>query len=127
LQSICIKAKKKHNVDVEELMRSGGSGGEVLIEHPLERNLALQLQSFTDIIEATLEDLYPYHICDYVYILSIASAEFVTQCRVLGSPEMKTDCCCVISWPRPCNNALICWELVMSRESKTIIYFSKYE
>jgi hypothetical protein len=22
---------------------------------------------------------------------------------------------------------LICWELVMSRESKTIIYFSKYE
>lgn len=87
LESICAKAKAEHNLDVEELIKSGG---EVIIDHESERNLALQLQNFADIIEATLEDLFPYRICDYVYSLSNAASDFVTQCRVLGSPEMKS-------------------------------------
>lgn len=85
-ESIMAKAKKEHGVDVEELIKSGEK---ISLAHPSERNLALHLQAFADVIEITLDDLFPYHICDYVYNLSIAGSEFVTQCRVLGSPEMK--------------------------------------
>jgi arginyl-tRNA synthetase len=86
-ESIMAKAKAEHKVDVEDLIKNGER---IVIGHDSERKLALQLTSFTDVIEATLEDLFPYHICDYVYQLSIAASDFVTQCRVLGSPEMKS-------------------------------------
>jgi arginyl-tRNA synthetase len=81
------KAKAEHNVDVEELIKSGE---QIVITHESEKNLAMQLTTFPDVLETTLEDLFPYHICDYVYNLSIAASDFVTQCRVLGSPEMKS-------------------------------------
>jgi arginyl-tRNA synthetase len=87
LESICAKAKAEHGVDVEELVKNGG---QIVIEHASEKNLAVQLHSFADTIETALEDLFPYHICDYVYNLAIASSDFVTQCRVLGSPEMNS-------------------------------------
>jgi arginyl-tRNA synthetase len=86
-ESIMAKAKKEHEVDVEELIKNGEK---IVLGHPSERKLALQLHAFADTIEVTLDDLFPYHICDYVYNLSIAGSEFVTQCRVLGSPEMKS-------------------------------------
>jgi arginyl-tRNA synthetase len=87
LESICAKALKEHGMDVEELIKNGG---QITLEHASERNLALQLQNFCDTIELTLDDLFPYHVCDYVYQLAIAASEFVTQCRVLGSPEMAS-------------------------------------
>jgi arginyl-tRNA synthetase len=40
-----------------------------------------------------LDDLYPYHICEYVYKLAIASSDFVTQCKVLlgkDDPDMPS-------------------------------------
>jgi arginyl-tRNA synthetase len=86
-ESIMTKAKAEHNVDVEELIKSGE---QIVITHESEKNLAMQLTTFPDVLETTLEDLFPYHICDYVYNLSIAASDFVTQCRVLGSPEMKS-------------------------------------
>jgi len=86
-ESIMSKAKAEHDTDVEELIKSGEK---ITITHESERNLALQIQSFADVIDTTLEDLLPYHICDYVYNLSIAGSDFVTQCRVLGSPEMNS-------------------------------------
>lgn len=86
-ESIMRKAKSELDCDVDELIKSGEK---IVITHESERNLALQIQSFADIIDLTLDDLLPYHICDYVYQLSIAGSDFVTQCRVLGSPEMKS-------------------------------------
>mmetsp|Transcript_1953 Transcript_1953/g.2744 ORF Transcript_1953/g.2744 Transcript_1953/m.2744 type:complete len:822 (+) Transcript_1953:123-2588(+) len=87
LESICSKAKDEHKVDVDELLKKNVTAS---ITHNSERNLVLQLQSFTDILEATLDDLFPYHICEYLYNLSIAASDFVTQCKVLGSPEMES-------------------------------------
>ena len=87
LESICARAKKDFNVDVEELWKAGE---EITLGHPSECNLALFLQQFSDTLELTLEDLFPCHICEYVYNLANASSEFVTQCKVLGSPEMKS-------------------------------------
>lgn len=87
LESICVKAKKDFNVDVDELMANKTP---IVITHPSERNLVLQLQMFTDTLAQTLQDLYPYHICEYLYNLSIAASDFCTQCKVLGSPEMNS-------------------------------------
>jgi len=86
-ESIMSKAKEVHGVDVEELVKNGEP---LVITHPSEQNLALQISTFSDTIEETLDDLSPYHICDYVYALSIAASDFVTKCRVLDSPEMKS-------------------------------------
>jgi arginyl-tRNA synthetase len=87
LESIVAKAAAEHQVAVEELLQNGAT---IALTHPSERNLALQLLSFTDMMEQTLDDLYPYHICEYVYKLATAASDFVTQCRVLGSPEMPS-------------------------------------
>jgi arginyl-tRNA synthetase len=86
-ESIMAKARAEHGVDVDELVRSGER---IVIGHDAERSLALEIQSFSDVLETTLEDLFPYHICDFVYNVAIAASNFVTQCRVLGSPEMKS-------------------------------------
>ena len=67
-----------------------GGNAKIVLAHKSERNLALNLRFFADSIEETLNDLFPYHVCDFVYDLSIASSEFVTQCKVLGSPEMES-------------------------------------
>jgi len=88
LESIIAKGKADFNVDVDELISSKKT--KVVLGHKSERNLGLHLQFFADCIEETLKDLYPYHICDFVYALSNAASEFVTQCKVLGSEEMES-------------------------------------
>lgn len=87
LESIIAKAATEFNVNVEDLVRDKQA---VEIGHPTERNLALQLQKYADAMDQVLEDLYPYHVCEYVYKLAIAASDFVTQCKVLGSPEMNS-------------------------------------
>ena len=87
LESIIAKAKAEHGVDVEELIKAGETP---TVEHASERKLVLQLHLFADTMELTLEDLFPYHICEYVYNVSIAASDFVTNCKVLGSPEMNS-------------------------------------
>ena len=88
LESIISKGKADFGKDVDALISDGKS--KITLAHKSERNLGLHLEFFADTIEETLSDLYPYHICDFVYALSIAASEFVTQCKVLGSPEMES-------------------------------------
>lgn len=88
LESIITKGKADHGIDIDALIREGKA--QIVLAHKSERNLGLHLQCFADSIEETLKDLYPYHICDFLYELSIAASEFVTQCKVLGSPEMES-------------------------------------
>merc|ERR1712238_483570 len=87
LESIIAKAKAEHNCDAEELIKAGETP---TVAHPAERKLVMQLHQWTEVMEQTLDDLYPYHICDYVYNVSIAASDFVTKCKVLGTPEMKS-------------------------------------
>lgn len=88
LESIISKGQAEFGVDVDALIADGNS--KIALSHKSERNLGLHLEFFADTIEETLNDLFPYHICDFVYALSIAASEFVTQCKVLGSPEMES-------------------------------------
>jgi arginyl-tRNA synthetase len=88
LESIMAKAASdEYKVAVEDLL---AANTDIVIGHESERYLVLQLLQFTDVLEQTLQDLYPFHICDYVYKLATAASDFVTQCRVLGSPEMPS-------------------------------------
>ena len=87
LESIVSRAEKDFGVNVGELIKGGKA---IVLGHKSERNLALHLEIFADCIEETLKDLYPYHICDFVYNLSIAASDFVTQCKVLGTDEMQS-------------------------------------
>lgn len=87
LESITAKAKAEYGVDVEELIKNGEP---IVIGHPSERNLAKHLMLFTDRILTMLDNMYPYYLCDYVYKLSLAVSDFVRDCRVLGSDEMKS-------------------------------------
>jgi len=88
LESICAKGKEKHGVDADELVKK--KSVQINIVHPSERNLAFHLQMFADMIDDVLEDLYPYRVCDFLYALSNAVSDFVTQCKVLDSPEMES-------------------------------------
>lgn len=88
LESIISKGKAEFGVDVDELIKAGKA--KITLAHKSERNLGLHLEFFADAVEETLNDLFPYHICDFVYALSNAASEFVTQCKVLGSPEMES-------------------------------------
>ena len=88
LESIISKGKAEFGVDVDELIKAGKA--KITLAHKSERNIGLHLEFFAYAVEETLNDLFPYHICDFVYALSNAASEFVTQCKVLGSPEMES-------------------------------------
>eukprot|EP00594_Rhizosolenia_setigera_P013641 CAMPEP_0178976362 /NCGR_PEP_ID=MMETSP0789-20121207/23785_1 /TAXON_ID=3005 /ORGANISM="Rhizosolenia setigera, Strain CCMP 1694" /LENGTH=880 /DNA_ID=CAMNT_0020665429 /DNA_START=15 /DNA_END=2657 /DNA_ORIENTATION=+ len=88
LESIIQKGKDQYNVDVDQLISSSKSL--IQLQHASETNLAYHLHQFTDVVENTLVDLFPYHICDLLYSIANATSEFVTNCRVLGSDEMES-------------------------------------
>jgi len=88
LESIITKAQTQCNVSIDTLLQE--QKATIKIEHPSESNLAFQISMFYDVILSTLDDLYPYHICDYLYAVCNAVGEFVTQCKVLGSDEMES-------------------------------------
>ena len=88
LESIISKGLKDYNVDTDALVTKKNVN--VNLAHPAERNLALHLQMFSDMIEDLVTDLYPYHITDLLYDLSNAVTGFVTKCKVLGSAEMES-------------------------------------
>ena len=88
LESIISKGLADHKIDVNEIIKN--KSVKIALDHPAERNLALHLHMFADMIEEVLQDLYPYRVCDFLYALSNAVSEFVTKCKVLGSPEMES-------------------------------------
>ena len=88
LESIMSRGKADFNLDVDEIVKN--KSAKIVLGHPSERNLALHLQMFSDMIVEVLKDLYPYRVCDFLYALSNAVSDFATQCKVLGEPEMES-------------------------------------
>ncbi len=88
LESIISKGKADFNIDVDDLVKN--KSAKIVLGHPSERNLALHLHMFADMIVDVLVDLYPYRVCDFLYALSNAVSDFVTKCKVIGSPEMES-------------------------------------
>lgn len=88
INSIIAKAKAEHNVDISQV--KGDKSVNITLEQSAERILCFEILQFPDMIEKITKNLRADHICNYLYGLSIVFTTFVTECRVLGSEEMKS-------------------------------------
>lgn len=80
LASIVRKGKEDHGVDVDQLV---AGGNHAVLEDPHEISLALELLTFTDIVEHVLLDFLPHRVCEFLYRVSEKFSQFVTKCFVL--------------------------------------------
>ena len=87
LASIVRKAESERQTNVKDLV---ARGQRVVIGHPSERALALELLQLSDTLLAILTDFMPSRLCDYLYNLSTLFTTFITQCKVLGSDEQDS-------------------------------------
>jgi arginyl-tRNA synthetase len=55
-----------------------------------ESSLAIELLQFQDVLTFINKDLMSNRLCSYLYNVSEKVQAFVTQCRVLGSPEQNS-------------------------------------
>lgn len=71
-----------------EASGAGGAGGpssfHVEVIDPAERDLAMKLVQFPDVIETILGDLHLHHLTDYLWELCNILTTFYVKCKVLG-------------------------------------------
>lgn len=65
----------------EELLKKGA----ITLDHPSERDLALQLLRFPESLEMMDKDLLPNRVTDYLYALAEAFHAFFRDCHVQGN------------------------------------------
>jgi arginyl-tRNA synthetase len=59
--------------------------GELSIDAPAERALALALARFQEIVDDVAEDALPHYLCGYLYELAARYMQFYEQCPVLNA------------------------------------------
>jgi len=72
---------------------SGGSSasvGGLRLSDPAERDMALKVLQFPDVIEAILGNLHIHQLADYLWELCNLLTTFYTKCRVLDVPEQNS-------------------------------------
>ena len=62
---------------------TGDSDASVRVEAPAERNLAVKLLQFAEIIESTAQDGMPNQLCNYLYELAGSLMSFYEACPIL--------------------------------------------
>lgn len=72
-------------VDVSKLPAS-----ELKVVHPSERELALKLLRFPDVMEAILGDLHLHQLADYLWELCNLFTAFYRDCKVVGDAEQTS-------------------------------------
>merc|ERR1712232_6828 len=60
------------------------------ITHPAERDLALKLLQFSDVIEAILGNLHLHQLTDYLWEVCNILTTFYMKCHVLGDAEQES-------------------------------------
>ena len=88
LNSIIEKAVREHGVDMAAVKKEGAAI--ITLEETAERILCFEILQFDDVLEKVTKNLRADQICGYLYGLSIVFTTFVTECRVLGSEQMKS-------------------------------------
>lgn len=58
--------------------------------HPAERELALKLLQFPDVIEGILASLHLHQLTDYIWQLCNVQSSFYNECKVIGAPEQNS-------------------------------------
>merc|ERR1712083_378005 len=66
------------------------SASELKVEAPSERELALKLLQFPDVIEAILANLHLHQLTDYLWELCNVLTTFYMKCKVLGEKEQSS-------------------------------------
>ncbi len=61
--------------------------GELAIDAPSERALALTLARFQEVIDDVAEDALPHYLCGYLYELAARYMQFYEQCPVLSADD----------------------------------------
>jgi len=77
--------QRKSGKDVSKLPSNA-----VKVGQPAERDLALKLLQFPDVMEVILASLHIHNLTDYLWELCNALTQFLTKCKVLGEPEMDS-------------------------------------
>ncbi len=78
--------KRKVGKEISEVMKRA----KVVLEHPMEIDLALHLRQFGEVLDAMSTDLLPNRLCDYLYALAEKFHAFFRDCRVEGSPQEES-------------------------------------
>ena len=79
--SIFTRAKK----DMSKFLE-----GEIQLQHPSERSLALRLLRFAETLEQCLDERKPHYLCNYLYELTVHFMRFYENCPVLkaNTPQL---------------------------------------
>ncbi|RHY79794.1 hypothetical protein DYB26_012823 [Aphanomyces astaci] len=78
---------RKSGVDMDALAQQSGV---LNVADPNEAALAVELLQLQDVLVFINKELATNWLCTYLYTLSEKVQVFVTQCRVLGSPEQNS-------------------------------------
>eukprot|EP00916_Digyalum_oweni_P022990 GHVL01038147.1.p1 GENE.GHVL01038147.1~~GHVL01038147.1.p1 ORF type:complete len:346 (+),score=44.08 GHVL01038147.1:744-1781(+) len=82
---ICGIIRKCENHKIQDI-----SPSEIRILCPVERQLAVKILQFHDVMELILKDLFTHRLAEYMYDLSEKFNLFYNNCKVLGSEEEKS-------------------------------------
>lgn len=63
--------------------------GEIELQHPIERALALRLLRFAETLEQCLDERKPHYLCNYLYELTVHYMRFYENCPVLKAQTPK--------------------------------------
>jgi len=63
---------------------------ELQVAHAAERDLALKVLQFPDVIEAILASLHLHQLTDYLWELCNTLTAFITNCKVIGDPAQNS-------------------------------------
>lgn len=74
---------RKSGQDVQQLATTAT----IKLDHRNEVALGLHIARFPEAVEATLTDLMPNRLTEYLYALSESFNSFYTECKVLGSEQ----------------------------------------
>jgi len=76
----------KGEVDIDALRLAGD---QIVLAHPEERALALEILRFPEAIELVLEDYRPHQLTSYLFDLSNCFSTFYQECPVLQAPSAE--------------------------------------
>ncbi|MCK9504632.1 MAG: arginine--tRNA ligase [Porticoccaceae bacterium] len=65
--------------------------GNIVISVPQEKNLAMKLLQFDEILHQVAEDAYPHVLCNYLYDLASAFMAFYEHCPILKEGVSEND------------------------------------
>ncbi|MFN8770925.1 MAG: arginine--tRNA ligase [Neisseriaceae bacterium] len=60
----------------------------IIISHPIEHKLALNLAKFADNLVLTAKECYPHYLCQYLYNLASIFMQFYENCQILKEPNI---------------------------------------